>query len=443
MARKILHIGAISVCAFAVYLIPDRDLLLWIVMAAVPGLGYVVWSGFFSDPITKRRSWGIFYFAVVYMVLLFFFRNSRPELVYYPMLVLALSDGLATVVGEKFGKYKYRLSSDSRTVEGSVTFFLSTLICLGLGHLPLTINRPFEIFVLIIFVSIFLTLTEALSSKGRDNLWVPLGLGYWMLVSEDVDIGIIVMLLFLFIPAAAAYWAFKAGWLQAGGAIAALLLGWIMLLSPEPIWILPTLFFFVVGSILTKLPGKLKKSDFGNRSVIQVFSNGLFPALSLMLYFLFLSDAFLLGYCGGIAAALSDTSSSEIGTRLRHRTYNVINGHPVSPGLSGGVSWSGLLAGLVFSMMLAGIVMAISSRFDMAFFAVIAGVGFAGNLLDSVFGSWFQVKYQAVDSVEWQDQLPGTADFRVKGLHWVTNDVVNLISTGCTTLFGILLYNLL
>ena len=96
-ARKILHIGAISVSAFSVYFL-EIDQLLIIIGIAIPLLAAAVFLGFFNDEDSGRKSFGILYFAISFFVLPYFFGYERPHLVFYPLMVLAWSDGLATLV---------------------------------------------------------------------------------------------------------------------------------------------------------------------------------------------------------------------------------------------------------------------------------------------------------------------------------------------------------
>lgn len=98
-------------------------------------------------------------------------------------LILGLSDGLAGLIGSRFGRYPYRLTG-LKTIEGSASFFLITwLILLGLSRSQpgLTLNA-----VALAFVSALgLTIVEGLFSRGWDNLAIPLvagGMIYYLLI---------------------------------------------------------------------------------------------------------------------------------------------------------------------------------------------------------------------------------------------------------------------
>ncbi len=66
----------------------------------------------------------------------------------------------------------------------------------------------------------------------------------------------------------------------------------------------------------------VKFEQFGDaRNATQVLANGGIPTLFLMCYFSTHNLGFLIGSLSGFAAALSDTASSEIGTRYQQKTY--------------------------------------------------------------------------------------------------------------------------
>tara|TARA_B100001250_G_scaffold285242_1_gene247304 strand:- start:28 stop:603 length:576 start_codon:yes stop_codon:yes gene_type:complete len=78
------------------------------------------------------------------------------------LIILSISDSFASIVGIKYGVTKFF----SKTLEGSIAFFISTnLILITLTALTL---------VKVIFFSITITLIELFSKKINDNLAVPI-----------------------------------------------------------------------------------------------------------------------------------------------------------------------------------------------------------------------------------------------------------------------------
>jgi len=78
------------------------------------------------------------------------------------LIILSISDSFASIVGIRYGVTKLF----SKTLEGSIAFFISTnLILITLTSLTL---------VKVIFFSITITLIELFSKKFNDNLTIPI-----------------------------------------------------------------------------------------------------------------------------------------------------------------------------------------------------------------------------------------------------------------------------
>lgn len=441
--RKVLHIGAISVCAAAVYLVEDVDDLLIAAFVALPLVGGAVAAGLLKDEVSGRRSWGMLYFVAAYAVLLWVFRHSRPDLVFYPMAVLAWADGLATVVGERFGKRRFRAAGDERTIEGSVVFFLVTFSVLGFSGTLIRGPVLFEAWglPLLLAVSAFLALVEAASASGRDNLWVPLAVVYWIGVSPDIDTEGIRIAAAFSLTMAAAVVAYRRSWLDAGGAAVACQLGWALLISPMPESIVPALIFFVLGTAFSLLPKKsrnISRVERPSRSAAQVMANGAAPVASLLLFFITGHSAFTAGFIAGFAAALSDTSSSEIGTRAAGKAYAIVGFRRLKAGVSGGISLWGTAAGVFF----AGVIPAAAAAMDFIDWqtaAMVAAVAFSANLADSLLGQFTQRKHTAPDG-SWEDAEGPLPDNKTRGFRWMSNDAVNAITVASATLAAAMLF---
>ncbi len=436
VSRKILHIGAIAASAISVYMVPDLDLLYYTVLLLFPIVGIAVWKGFLKNPVNGRRSWGMVWYALIFAVLLAFFRESKPHLVYYVLMVLALADGFAALVGISFRIMPYRAGGDERTVAGSVMFFLTALIVLSSGAFFIGVSTGLTL-VEILGVAFFITLVEASSSNGSDNLWVPLSLVYWLLILPDVAYTPAILVSAIALPFTAIL-AFRSKWLSSGGALVALLFGWFYVLSPAPSWVVIPLGFFVLGSLLSKLNADRHTGP--ARSSMQVLANGGVPAAFLAAFFVSGFDVFLVGFVCGFGAALSDTSSSEIGVKLSQRAYSIVGFKPYPAGLSGGVSAGGTIAGLVFAGIIALLALAVWGRFSWSYFYLFTGAAFAGNIADSLLGQFIQIKYFNEITHEWQDTRPDGVLFTQKGMKGITNDVVNLISTTFSGVLGYIIY---
>ncbi|MEL6141284.1 MAG: DUF92 domain-containing protein, partial [Bacteroidota bacterium] len=64
--------------------------------------------------------------------------------------------------------------------------------------------------------------------------------------------------------------------------------------------------------------------------------------------------------------------------------------------------------------------------FQLKEFFFITLLGFGGMLVDSLLGSAFQRQY--FDGSQWSDQPIGDAKGSIRGISWMTNDMVNLLA---------------
>lgn len=159
--RKAVHIVAGISAAFLPFFMPFNAIaLLALVFLIVMVLSRVL-RVFTSVHNVERRSYGelLFPIAVGAMAVLF----PEEQLYMYGILVMAISDGLAGAVGARYGRRTYSIGSARKSYEGSGIFFISCLIITAL-----MIPRPGSVAIVAV-----LTIVEALSSKGMDNLLLP------------------------------------------------------------------------------------------------------------------------------------------------------------------------------------------------------------------------------------------------------------------------------
>ena len=88
------------------------------------------------------------------------------------ILQMALADGLAAVVGLRFGKSNryHVLSSHTKSVIGTTTFFVCSLMIVAVARVALFIHVPWGT---LISASVAVTIIENLAVYGLDNLLVP------------------------------------------------------------------------------------------------------------------------------------------------------------------------------------------------------------------------------------------------------------------------------
>lgn len=89
-------------------------------------------------------------------------------------LITGIGDAIGEPVGVKWGKHKYRVTSFTnqvsyRSLEGSMAVFLSVLIVFVLIAVFNNVVFANYLFIKIVFASLLVTITEAISPHGWDN----------------------------------------------------------------------------------------------------------------------------------------------------------------------------------------------------------------------------------------------------------------------------------
>ena len=162
---------------------------------------------------------------------------------------------------------------------------------------------------------------------------------------------------------------------------------------------------------------------------IVISCSGGLPAFAAGLYWLTEYRGFMFAYTAVMAESLADSAASKIGPLTDGRTVDICTFRPTQAGISGAVSLSGTLAALMGSMCI-GLLLLVSSRCGSAEAALVAVVGFLGCMFDSMLGSHFQVRYRCTccGKVTERNKHCGIACVKEKGIAWMSNDGVNLLS---------------
>ena len=108
------------------------------------------------------------------VVVAWFWPLEKPYYGAIGILIMALGDGFAALIGRKFGKHPYQVWGEKKSIEGSLTmavisYAVTVVILLGVQ------GNHWQIWVLAIAVALVATGLEAVSKIGIDNLTVPIG----------------------------------------------------------------------------------------------------------------------------------------------------------------------------------------------------------------------------------------------------------------------------
>jgi len=410
-ARKVLHILAVGACALAMWKL-ESTWLLWAAVAAVyPALVWLVgWKGFWEED--NRPAWGILWFPPA-MLLAWFLSGQDREITALSMGILAFSDAIAAWVGAGLNRGVFYLTSDKKSLPGSLGFFASAVVLLWLFKPTLDLEH-------ILWAALVCTLLEAMGASGRDNLWIPVGAALALVhpLPDQLSFELALLALGCLI-------AFRLRFLTASGAVAAWLMAAGIVWLAGPVWLWPPVLFLLSGSLLGKLPGRggQDRKSGKPRDHVQVWSNGGLALACLLGMDLIGRETALQLFLVSLSIASADTWSSELGARFGGAPYDILRWKPMRRGVSGGVSLLGTLA--AFPGALLPLVL-----FPEAY--PLAAAGFLGMLIDSLLGSSLQARFCDAEGNLYENEAPGLV--LAGGFRWMDNDRVNLLSNLITLL---------
>jgi len=131
-----------------------------------------------------RKTFGVFYYALSITVLVaVFWPLGVPQFAVIGILVMTWGDGMAALIGRRWGRHRYAVWGTGRSLEGSlamavVSYGVTAWVLAPLSGWAWLVAGP---------VAIAASVLEACSPGGTDNLSVPLvsaGLSYglcWVL----------------------------------------------------------------------------------------------------------------------------------------------------------------------------------------------------------------------------------------------------------------------
>ncbi|WP_099827918.1 hypothetical protein [Oceaniglobus indicus] len=178
--RKLVHIGTGLYALTLPWLFADRWPVFMLVALTLVVMGVLrlpaIRSGLGATLHgVERQSWGDILLALAVGTV---FLLSQGESILYilPIAVLALADAAAALTGSRYGRGFFQVEEGRKSIEGSVAFFMVTLILSMVCLLLLTQVGRANVIVLSILVAAFGTLVEADSWRGFDNFFLPAGL---------------------------------------------------------------------------------------------------------------------------------------------------------------------------------------------------------------------------------------------------------------------------
>jgi uncharacterized protein (TIGR00297 family) len=452
VTRKAVHVGTGVLIFFAPPFFPRAEAVILIaaLFVAVNTAAYA--RGWLTAVHhTNRQSFGTVYYPLALLLLAAAFWDRYPDLVVAAVMVMAIGDAAAGIVGQTVKKpLLYRVVSDAKSVQGSMAMFTASFAALlvtllvyddgGLAFGAARTQYPATAILALVAASLFATASEAVSSRGLDNLTVPVltAIALHVCFASGSEHAAFRFAAGAGLGIAVAVAAYTARMLQASGALAAFLLAAVIFGIGGWAWTIPIFTFFLLSSLLSKWRQTQKVSfesmfeKSGNRDAGQVAANGsLIGALALLWHATGDDRLYLLSLVAA-AVVTADTWGTEIGVLARRQPRSILTGKPVAPGTSGGISLSGTMGGFAGATVVTLTALPFVALTFWQFILIVLS-GACGSIIDSILGAAVQAQFRCQRCGK-ETEKPmhcGVPSEKTRGIPWLRNDAVNLVSTAC------------
>jgi len=183
-SRKFLHIMTGNI-AFILPLFQTREIMAF--LAAGPFILFTFLMSPYS-PIKSMRGktseaghgLGLVYYAITWTILAYVFFDHRV-IIAMGILAMSYGDGLASLIGIKYGERKYTVFKDIKSYVGSLAMFGCTFLMLVIALLYYQEPVTGRVVAYLLCMAGVATVVEGITPLGLDNLSVPFvtALMYW------------------------------------------------------------------------------------------------------------------------------------------------------------------------------------------------------------------------------------------------------------------------
>jgi phytol kinase len=283
LTRKTVHLLGGMACIFFPFLIHSTWVLFFLAVLLTAILSWGARSSQIKSLMDVNRvSRGSECYPAA-ILLVYLVARDRLWLYSSSLLVLAVADAFAALIGSRYGVLLYDIEDSKKSLEGSMVFLILAFLSI---HLPMLLLADFPRSTTVLaalLVALLVTGFEAVSLRGWDNLFVPVGVAMILgnLVTKSPTEILYQNLTLIFICGVVAVLQWKIRPFNVGATLAFILFSYATWSMGSLYWFLPILMGFVVYMCsLFLFP-----EEAGTLAVVtvrRVFRMGLFPFLLLV-----------------------------------------------------------------------------------------------------------------------------------------------------------------
>ncbi|MDD3609981.1 MAG: hypothetical protein PHI49_09545 [Halothiobacillaceae bacterium] len=223
-----------------------------------------------------RVSWGELLFPAG-VAAVFVLADGNALLYSVPILILALADALAALIGLRYGQMRFTTLDGQKSLEGSIAFFVVTFLCVHVALLLFTDTGRAESLLIGLILGLLVMMFEAIAWRGLDNLFIPLAAHALLQSYLGLDAAALlgqlglVALLVLFVV----FWR-RRSTLDDGALIGAVLMAYASLAIGGWPWLAVMLLAFVVATVLALRDGAPERNLHNLVALLALGGPGLF-----------------------------------------------------------------------------------------------------------------------------------------------------------------------
>ena len=376
-----------------------------------------------------RTSYGTIFFPLSYLLIAIPFWDY-PNHITISFMLLAIADPIASIVGGNITKpVAYTILTDKKTLQGSAAMFICSIIIIFIisNYFFHDWNLEFQI-VAAICIGLAVTLAEAISYKGTDNLTIPITAFLFIELLNHINKNKLMLDNFLFaaLILLVLFISYKKKQLSISGYIGAVIMAILLYGFGGSSYIYPLVVFFITSSILSHFDKENIKIKKSNRNISQVYANGGIALFICIINHFYYHDLMYPCFLASAAAANSDTWGTELGKMSNKNPIDIISGHEIAPGTSGGITLIGTIGSILGSFVIGIVGHYFYVSLNLLLLVIISG--FLSSIIDSILGSTVQARYISADGLIITEKNKKLF-YLFTGSNIINNDIVNLYCT--------------